>query len=117
MTWWDDANHFVNWFFLCAGIGLIVARTAVIQPWVLLWLTAGFGALLAIVWEVGEYFAFIRNSPELDTAYTDTLGDLSLGLGGSVLAATLTLSLSRRKSRIAFDPPSKEAETCRRCRP
>ena len=33
--------------------------------------------------------AFIRNSSELDTAYTDTLGDLSLGLTGSTVAAAV----------------------------
>ncbi|HEX5016313.1 MAG TPA: hypothetical protein VFX15_01865 [Actinomycetes bacterium] len=97
VTWWDDANHFVNWFFLCAGIGLIVARTAVIQPWVLLWLTAGFGALLAIVWEVGEYFAFIRYGTEIESAYRDTLGDEVLGSAGALVAGTLLAVLSRRR--------------------
>ena len=36
---------------------------------------------------------FIRNSPELRTAYTDARGDLALGLSGSVLAAGLTVTL------------------------
>jgi len=45
------------------------------------------------LWEFAEYFTFIRNSPELDTAYTDTLGDLALGLSGSMLAALLTVTL------------------------
>ena len=49
-------------------------------------LVVGFGAATAILWEIAEYFAFIRVSPELDTAYVDTLGDLTLGLAGSVLA-------------------------------
>ena len=49
-------------------------------------LVVGFGAATAILWEIAEYFAFIRVSPELDTAYVDALGDLSLGLAGSVLA-------------------------------
>jgi hypothetical protein len=40
-----------------------------------------------------EYATFIRNSPELRTAYTETLGELALGLTGSILAATLTVSL------------------------
>ena len=26
VAWWDDSNHFVNWFFLLAGLGLIIAR-------------------------------------------------------------------------------------------
>ncbi|MEP6892924.1 MAG: hypothetical protein ABI927_03995 [Gaiellaceae bacterium] len=58
-------------------------------------LAVGFGAVTAILWEIGEYFAFIRHSSELSTAYTDTLGDLSLGLLGSVTAAALLVSLHR----------------------
>jgi hypothetical protein len=47
----------------------------------------GFGCVTAVLWAFAEYFTFIRNSPELRTAYTDTLGDLALGLAGSTLAA------------------------------
>jgi len=57
----------------------------------------GFGAVTAILWEFAEYFTFIRNSPELETAYTDTLGDLALGLSGSALAAAVTYALARRR--------------------
>jgi hypothetical protein len=39
---------------------------------------------------------FIRNSPELDTAYTDTLGDLALGLTGSAVAAFVTAGFRHR---------------------
>jgi hypothetical protein len=53
-------------------------------------LAVGFGAVTAVLWEFAEYVTFIRKSPELDTAYTDTLGDLALGLSGSVLAALVT---------------------------
>ncbi len=102
ITWWDDANHFVNWFLLSAGIGLIVSRTSVTQPWALLWLTAGFGALLAIVWEVGEYFAFIRFGSELDGAYEDTLGDEVLGTVGALLAgAWMAVRRKRATSPVA----------------
>ena len=40
----------------------------------------------------------IRNSPELATAYVDTLGDLSLGLAGSLLAG-LTFGFAPRRRR------------------
>jgi hypothetical protein len=52
----------------------------------------------AILWEIGEYFAFIRNSSELATAYTDTLGDMALGLSGSALTVTLATAVLRRRS-------------------
>jgi hypothetical protein len=44
----------------------------------------------AILWEIAEYLTFIHDSSELATAYTDTLGDLALGLTGSVVAAVAT---------------------------
>ena len=85
-------NHFVNWAILVSAFGLLLVRLGV-RRWEAFGLAIGFGAVTAMVWEFAEYFTFIRNSPELRTAYTDTLGDLALGLGGSVLAATLTVTL------------------------
>jgi hypothetical protein len=87
--WWDDANHFVNWIFLCTGLGLIVCRD--VEPaWAALVVVGGLGAVLAIGWEVGEWFAFIRHGTEIDTAYEDTLSDQVLGtLGGFVAAAVV----------------------------
>jgi hypothetical protein len=64
---------------------------------VLFALVVGFGAITAILWEIGEYFAFIRNSPELATAYTDTLGDMALGLSGSVLTAAVVVAAVMRQ--------------------
>lgn len=58
-------------------------------------LVIGFGATTAILWEIAEYLAFIRVSPELDTAYVDTLGDLTLGLTGSALAGLASGLASR----------------------
>lgn len=96
IEWWDDANHFVNWALLCGAFAAALLRTRVNRV-ELFSLVVGFGGVTAILWEVGEYFAFIRNSPELATAYTDTLGDMTLGLGGATLAAALgVIFLTRR---------------------
>jgi hypothetical protein len=95
IDWWDDANHLVNWALLTAGFGQFLLRLRLGAP-VVAGLAVGFGAATAILWEIAEYFAFIRNSPERDTAYTDTLGDLTLGLTGSVVAAAVTAALRRR---------------------
>ncbi len=95
VDWWDDANHFVNWWLLSAGVGALLLRrppgrlTAAA-------LVVGFGAASAIVWELAEYVSFIRHSSELATAYTDTLGDLGLGLTGSIAAAVVTYLLVAR---------------------
>jgi len=92
--WWDDANHYVNWLLLLAGLGLLLVRD--LRPdWVMVLLVTGLGAILAIGWELGEWFTFIRHGTELDTAYEDTLGDLTLGTLGS-LTAGLTLLWWRR---------------------
>lgn len=97
IDWWDDANHFVNWGLLSGAIAFALARTEV-RRLELFALVVGFGAVTAIGWELGEYFAFIRGSPELATAYTDTLGDLTLGVSGSTVAGAIA-AVSRRRSR------------------
>ena len=95
--WWDDANHFVNWALLSGAVGALAWRNHV-GRWETVAFVVGFGAVTAILWEIAEYFAFIRNSPELDTAYADTLGDLALGLTGSV-AAGLVAALAPRRGQ------------------
>jgi hypothetical protein len=87
--WWDDANHFVNWGILTLAFGELLLRLP-LGRWNTFALAVGFGAVTAVLWEFAEYITFIRNSDELQTAYTDTLGDLALGLSGSVVAATVT---------------------------
>jgi hypothetical protein len=90
LGWWDDANHLWNWALLCLGVGLLLRRSRRVDDRrVLAGLVGGFGALAIIWWEAGEYVAFIRNSDELDTAYTDTLGDLLLSSTGGVIAGIL----------------------------
>ena len=86
LDWWDDANHFVNWFLLSAGIGILLLRARITPAWALGLLVAGLGALLAIGWELGEWYAFIRHGTELETAYEDTLFDEVLGSLGAALA-------------------------------
>ncbi|MGZ0150288.1 hypothetical protein ACXJJ3_24715 [Kribbella sp. WER1] len=102
--WWDDAMHFVLWAFLTAGVLLAFARRDLSRA-VTVFVALGFGATAAVVWELGEYVAFVRTSPELQTAYTDTLGDLTLGTLGALLAGLL---MSLHFQRIA------DGGTCRK---
>jgi hypothetical protein len=91
--WWDDANHFVNWGILVAAFGQLLIRLP-LERLEAAGLAIGFGAVTALLWEFVEYLTFIRfNDEEFRTAYTDTLGDLALGLGGSVVAAVLTATV------------------------
>ena len=97
IDWWDDANHFANWLFLSLGIGVLLLRTR-LEPWVLAGLVLAFGATAAILWELGEYVTFIRtNEDEFDTAYTDTLGDLTFDLVATLIAAGVTYAAARRR--------------------
>jgi hypothetical protein len=96
LVWWDDLNHFVNWFFLLSGIGLIIARN--LEPrWAQVLLVAGLGGLLALGWEIGEWYTFIRHGTELDTAYEDTLADMTLGSCGAFLAALVVARVASRQ--------------------
>ncbi len=97
VTWWDDLNHFANWVLLCGGLGLLLLRLRDVPQWALAATVTGAGALLAIVWELGEWYTFIRHGTELDTAYEDTLGDETLGTLGGVVAALLVTWFSRRR--------------------
>ena len=90
MTWWDDANHLVNWTILVTGFGTLIVRLPIGRLNAAA-LALGFGAVTHILWELGEYLAFVRDNPEeFRTAYTDTIGDLALSLAGSAIGAAIT---------------------------
>lgn len=95
---WDDVNHLVNWFLLLWGIGLLLfagpddAR----RPALAVLTVAGVGALLAVLWEVGEWFVFLRAGVEVERLYQDTLGDELLGTTGALLAGVLVVWWRRR---------------------
>ncbi len=95
VVWWDDLNHLLNWALLLTGLGLLL-RDHVRPRWALGVLVTGLGALLAVGWELGEWFTFIRHGTELGDAYTDTLGDLALGSLGSLLAALVVTNVLYR---------------------
>jgi hypothetical protein len=99
VEWWDDANHFANWVLLCSGLGLLLLRARVAPRWALAATITGAGAVFAIVWELGEWYTFIRHGTELDTAYQDTLGDETLGTLGGAVAAVLVTLVARTRER------------------
>ena len=96
IVWWDDVNHLVNWALLSGAVGSLAWRNQT-PKWQTLAYVVGFGAVTAILWEIAEYFAFIRFSEELETAYVDTLGDMTLGLAGSVVAGLIAALLPRKQ--------------------
>ena len=94
IDWWDDANHFLNWALIVAAVSIALSWTSL--PAVARFGQAvGIGAIIAIAWEIAEYVTFITNSPELATAYRDTLGDLVLGTLGGAVGAAVFLAFQR----------------------
>jgi hypothetical protein len=93
---WDNLNHFANWWLLLWGLGLLLAPSFQGPRWGLALLVVGLGAVLAIGWEIGEWYTFIRRGTELDGAYEDTLSDELLGTLGAACAAFLVARDSAR---------------------
>lgn len=94
LSWFDDWMHFMNWAFLTAGF-LVITLPRGLPWWRAVERGLAFGVPTAVLWEITEYVTFIRNSPELATAYTDTLGDLTLGSIGTLLGAFLVWNARR----------------------
>jgi len=101
--WFDDACHFVNWALLMGG--LAVSLPVWLPTSAQVGLVVGLGSTTALLWELAEWTAFIRNGTELAGAYTDTLGDLTLGTLGA-LGAALVVLVGRRRSAGARAPGS-----------
>ncbi len=103
---WDDLNHFVNWFLLLWGVGLLLFTSpeSVRRPFVTVLTVAGTGALLAVLWEVGEWFVFLRGGVEVDRLYQDTLGDEILSSAGALLSGLLVLWWRRRAASTTQAP-------------
>ena len=60
-------------------------------------MVAGVGSILALGWELGEWYTFIRHGTEIETAYEDTLGDMTLGTLGGTLAALIVARVTSRR--------------------
>ncbi len=94
VVWFDDWMHFMNTGLLAAALVLLTLPRTTPLPRVLE-RSLALGATGAIVWEVGEYFAFLADSSERRYAYADTLSDLGLGVLGAVVAGLVVHGLWR----------------------
>ena len=52
-------------------------------------LVVGLGAVLAVLWELGEWAGNAWLDRRIQVGYPDTMGDLAAGLAGSVVAAAV----------------------------
>lgn len=97
VVWWDDANHFVNPFFIAIALGLLLRRLPLGRVAYGLFIM-GICALFGVIWELAEYVSFVQRSPEFNTAYQDTMGDLALDLAGAALGTLVILLIVRRRA-------------------
>jgi hypothetical protein len=97
---WDNINHFVNWMLLLWGCGLLIARADVQPRWLLMFGITGLGAILAVGWELSEWYTFIRRGTELDGAYEDTLSDELLGTLGALVGAIIVDRTTRTRTHV-----------------
>lgn len=109
VTWFDDAIHLANTAALSAG-ALLLTGAAAAPLWRRLEVTVAACLTLSLVWELWEFVAFVTRSAEASTAYTDTLGDLTLGWVGAVLAAGLVRAPEGTSGPAAHLPPRESVE-------
>ena len=102
VNWFDDGMHFMNWGLLTAGV-LVLTLPPTARPKAVVERALAFGVTAAMGWELAEYVAFIRTSPERDTAYTDTLGDMTMGSIGSFVAALVVIAVWRSRRADAAE--------------
>jgi hypothetical protein len=88
VVWFDDLMHFVATGALSGAVVLLAGADRAPAPR-RLEIGVAAGMTLALWWEVWEYLAFVTRSSEVGTAYADTVGDLTLGWTGAVVAALL----------------------------
>jgi hypothetical protein len=106
IVWFDDWMHFMNTGLLTAAVILLtMPRSATLGA--TMERALAFGMSAAVVWELAEYFAFISKSAERPGAYPDTLGDLTLGGMGAVVAALL-IHAAWRAGRLRSVAPQLE---------
>ena len=88
----DAIPHATGWFFLSIAFGLAVAPL-VNERWILFGLVLGFGAVIDILWEAGEFAMMKSGASGLQLTYENTIQDLLLSLAGAALAALVMATI------------------------
>ena len=88
----DAIPHFLGWFFLSTAFGLAVAPL-LDDRWVAFGLVLGFGAVVDILWEAGEFAMMKSGASGLQLTYENTIQDLLVSLSGAALAAVAVATI------------------------
>ncbi len=88
----DAIPHSTGWFFLSIAFGLAVAPL-VDERWILFLLVLGFGAIVDILWEVGEFAMMKSGASGLELTYENTIQDLVMSLSGAAVGALVMATI------------------------
>lgn len=88
----DAIPHSTGWFFLSIAFGLAVAPLAG-ERWVGFGLVLGFGAVVDILWEAGEFAMMRTGASGLQLTYENTIQDLLMSLAGAAIAALVIATI------------------------
>ena len=88
----DAIPHSTGWFFLAIAFGLGVAPL-VGERWIGFGLVLGFGAVIDILWEVGEFAMMRSGASGLQLTYENTIQDLVMSLSGAAVGALVVATL------------------------
>lgn len=92
----DLAVHALANGCLAVAAVLVMTRVGLLGPSVppvgTIVIVTGVGALLAVVWEAGEWFGHTVLNDQIGVGYDDTIGDLVAGTLGSALAGCVLAS-------------------------
>ena len=88
----DAIPHSTGWFLLAISFGLAVAPMAH-ERWIAFGLVAGFGAIIDVAWEIGEYLLQRSGSSGMNLTYENTIQDLAMSLAGALVGAAVIATL------------------------
>lgn len=88
----DALPHAAGWFFLSIAVGLAIAPLAG-ERWIAFGLVVGFGAVVDILWEVGEFLLMRSGASGLQLTYENTIQDLVFSLTGATVAAFVVATI------------------------
>lgn len=88
----DAIPHAAGWFFLSVAFGLGIAPLAG-EPWIAFGLVVGFGAVVDILWEIGEFLLMRSGASGLELTYENTIQDLTFSLAGAATAAVVVATV------------------------
>lgn len=92
MKGFDAIPHSAGWFCLSIAFGLAIVPLAG-EPWIAFGLVLGFGAVVDILWEVGEFLLMRSGASGLHLTYENTIQDLVMSLSGAALAALVVATI------------------------